>query len=346
MSSVRDQRGFTLIELLVSMGLTLVVMSAVITLLTVFLNDSRYDGMRDQAQTDSKVLVDRMTRELRSAASNSSGSSGLLEKATAFDVVFQTVNPNFPSGSTSNAVNQYRVRYCLDTNNTLWRQSETWTTSSPPSVPDTSSCPSTSSLWAQKSNGSPCCVELNDVTNRIGGDTTRPLFTFGPSSATNTGGSTDATQWVTDATKVQEVQVNIITDLNPGHLPGPSPQLTSGVFFRNANSNPVIPDFTVTSTGTGGSTRNVTLNGSQAYDPNGQTLQYQWYATNSSSSGACASSTTAPTSGSVSGATSQIFSGTSANGTPFASGSTWTFALVVTDTQGLTTCDSKTVSIS
>ena len=72
----------------------------------------------------------------------------------------------------------------------------------------------------------------------------------------------------------------VITDLNPGHLPGPSPQLTSGVFLRNANANPVIPDFNVTSTGTGGSTRNITLDGTQAYDPNGQTLVFQWYATN------------------------------------------------------------------
>ncbi|HLY49155.1 MAG TPA: prepilin-type N-terminal cleavage/methylation domain-containing protein [Solirubrobacteraceae bacterium] len=334
---MREESGFTLIELLVSMALSLVVMGAVITLITVFLNDTRYDGLRDQAQTDAKVLVDRLSRELRSAASTSSGSSGLLEKATSYDIVFQTVNPNFPSGSTSNSTNQYRVRYCLDSNNTLWRQSETWTTATAPSVPDTSNCPSTSNLWAQKSNGQSCCVELTDVTNEIGGDTTRPLFTFGPSSAT-TGG-------VTDVTKVQEVQMNIITDLNPGHLPGPSPQLTSGIFFRNENSPPVIPDFTVTSSGSGGTSRNVTLNASQAYDPNGQTLQYQWYA-NSGSSGSCASSTTGPSSGSLSNGAVQIFSSTSANGTTFTTASTWTFALVVTDTQGLTACYAKTVTIS
>jgi prepilin-type N-terminal cleavage/methylation domain-containing protein len=327
MRSVRDQRGFTLIELLVSMGLSLVVMGAVVTIITVFLNDSRYDGLRDQAQTDSKTLVDRMSRELRSAASPSAGSSGLLQKAGAYDILFQTVNPvgTPPSG---NAANQQWVRYCLDSSQTLWRQ----TSSSISSTPDTTNCPSTSNVWAQKSNGSPCCVELNDVTNEIGGDTTRPLFTYGPTGYTST-------------SQIREVQVNVITDLNPGHLPGPSPQLTSGIYLRNENSPPVIPDFSVTSSGTGISTRNVTLNGTQAYDPNGQTLQYQWYA-NSGSSGSCASSTSGPTSGSLSTGTSQIYSSTSANGTTFTSGSTWTFGLVVTDTQGLTTCYAKTVTVS
>lgn len=339
MNRARDQRGFTLIELLISMGLTMVVMTAVITLLTVFLNDSRYDGLRDQAQTDSKVVVDRMTRELRSAASPSTGSSGLLQKASAYDVLFQTVNPN----GTSSGANQQWVRWCLDSNETLWRQTDSTVSGS---IPDTSNCPSTNSVWAGKVNGNACCKQLTDVTNEIGGDNTRPLFTFGPSTATDTKGTTDASQWVTDATQVQEVQVNVITDLNPGHLPGPSPQLTSGVFLRNSNANPVIPGFSITSTGTGGSTRNVTLNGSQAYDPNGQTLQYQWYATNSGSSGACTSMTAAPSSGAVSGGTAQNFSGTSANGTTFTSGSTWTFALVVTDTQGLTACYSQGANIT
>jgi prepilin-type N-terminal cleavage/methylation domain-containing protein len=327
MRSVRDQRGFTLIELLVSMGLSLVVMGIVVSLLTVWLNDSRYDGLRDQAQTDSKVIVDRMSRELRSAASPSAGSSGLLQKAGAYDILFQTVNPT-GSWSASNTAVQQWVRYCLDSNETLWRQ----TAPSISSTPDTTNCPGTSNAWAQKSGGSPCCIALSDVTNEIGGDTTRPLFTYGPTGYTST-------------SQIQEVQVNVITDLNPGHLPGPSPQLTSGIYLRNENSPPVVPDFSVTSTGTGGTTRNVTLDGTQAYDPNGQTLQYQWYATNSSSSGACASSTAGPSSGSPVGS-AQTFSGTAANSTTFTSGSTWTFALVVTDTQGLTTCDSKTVTIT
>src|SRR5437588_7982677 len=100
MMRARDERGFTLIELLVSMGLSLIVMGSVVTIITVFLNDSRYDQLRDQAQSDAKTMVDRVTRELRSAAAQSPGSPGLLERANPYDVIFETVNPSTsPQGS-------------------------------------------------------------------------------------------------------------------------------------------------------------------------------------------------------------------------------------------------------
>lgn len=325
MTRARDQGGFTLTELLVSMALTLIVMGAVVGIITVFLNDSRYDGLRDQAQDNARLMVDRLSRELRSATSPSSGSSGLLERANPYDLMFETVNPSTVYGGT-NTFNQYRVRYCLDSNQTIWRQTDSWTTGTAPLVPTSTACPDTSSTdFNNQVNNSPCCVELNDVTNEIGGDTTRPMFTYGPSGWTST-------------SQIFEVQVNVITDLNPGHLPGPSPQLTTGILLRNENSPPVVPMPTVTEVGNGSNTRDVTLNGSAATDPNGQTLSYQWYA-NTGSTG-CASGTTAPSTGLISNGTTEIFdAGTYTNGTQE------TFALLVTDTQGLTTCNSWTGTI-
>jgi type II secretory pathway pseudopilin PulG len=315
MMPAREEHGFTLVELLVAMGLSLIVIGSVVAILTVFLNDSRYNQLRDQAQNDSRSMVDRLSRDLRSAASPTAGSSGLLENAGSYDLVFQTVSPS--TVYTGNPSNQYRVRYCLDGSLTMWRQTQTWTSVSAPSVPDTSNCPSTSNQWAQKSGGSPCCIELTDVTNEIGGDTTRPLFTYGP------------TGWSSIA-QIQEVQVNVLTDLNPGHLPGPSPQLTSGIFLRNANAPPVS-NFTVSQTATGSSTRDVVLNGSGSTDPNGQTLSYQWY-----NGGSC----TAPTSPFSPGNTQVYDAGN------FSTGANQTFLLVVTDTAGLTNCSSQTVAIS
>ena len=139
MTRVRDQRGFTLIEMIVGMSLSLIVISAAMYLLIALLNDNRSFAFRDDAQADAQTMVERLGRELRSAASPSAGSAGLLEKATSDDVVFQTVSAGqvYPN----NPTNQMRVRYCLDGNLTLWRQSQTWSSSTAPSVPSTSALP-------------------------------------------------------------------------------------------------------------------------------------------------------------------------------------------------------------
>lgn len=316
MRSAREEHGFTLIEMLVGMSMSLIVMGAITFVLTSYLNNYRYDRFRDDAQQDAQVMIVRLSRELRSAASPSAGSAGLLEKATAYDLVFQTVSAG--QVFTGNPTNQMRVRYCLGANNTLWRQTETWTSSTAPAVPDTSLCPSTSSSWVTASGGSPCCVTLSDITNEIGGDTTRPLFTYGPSGWTST-------------SQIQSVEVSLYIDRNPGHFPGPT-QLTSGIFLRNTLAPPAA-SFTYTETAVGSNTRDIQLNGSPASDPNGQALTYQWY----SGSGATCPSPT----GAISGATTQQY-----DAGHFSTGTNQTFALVVTDTGGLTSCATQTIAVS
>jgi len=303
MTRLAEQRGVTLIELLVAMTITTILMGAVVFILTIFLNDSRYDTLRDQAQSDARLAVDRLSHDLRSAASTTATTPGLVSLAGSYDLAFQVVQPTgtAPSG---NGANQIWARYCLNGGtNTLWRQTTTPSTTSPSSsIPDTSNCPSTSNQSALKTNGSPCCVELSDVTNEIGGDTTRPLFTYGPSGWTST-------------SQIKLVQVNVYTDLNPGHLPGPTPQLTSGIYLRNELAYP-ISLFTPTANP---GAHTVTLDGSASTDPNGQALTYQWY-----NNSAC--------SGTVLATTEQYTAG------PYPYPGTQPFSLLVTNTGGLTNC--------
>jgi len=320
MRELRDDSGLTLVEMLVALVITSVLLAAVVLLLTSFMHDNGYAAMRDQAQDNARQLIDRMSRELRNAATPVNNSSpgtptaGLLEVASPYDVVFESVNSSGspPSGDVTN---EMQVRYCLDTNDTLWRQS-TAPSSSYTTLPDTSACPSTSSAWLQTASGGPCCVELSDVSNRIGGSTTRPLLTYGPP-----GYST--------AAQIKQVEIALWVDPNPGKPPGAT-ELTSGVYLRNELSNPTAT-FTPTQIKQGG-VSDVQLNGSASNDPNGQALTYQWYT-------AAGSQCAGPPSGSVAATTQQWDAG------HFSSTTTQTFWLVVTDTAGLTgtTCQAVTV---
>jgi len=306
MTSARPQEGFTLVELLVSMMITLVVFGAVVTALTVFQRENRSDQLRNEAQDNARTMIDRLSRELRSVASPKAATAGALEKATAYDLVFQTVSAG--QVYAGNPSNQERVRYCLDANQTLWKQTQTWTSSTAPVMPDTTTCPSTSNstgtVWGSQ------YAELSNVTNTIGGDT-RAVFNYGP------------TGWAT-VSQIKLVEVNLFVDQNPGQQPGPT-QVTSGIYLRNSLSPPTA-NFSVTQVN-----HDVQLNASTSYDPNGQVLSYQWY-----NGGTCPT----PSNPLTSGTTQQYDAGTS-----FTKGSNQTFALVVTDTGGLTNCASQVVTI-
>ena len=310
MMSARDQSGFTLIELVVGMALSLVVIGAAMSLLIAVLNDNRSFAFRDDAQADSQIMVERLSRELRSAASPSAGAAGLLEKATSYDLVFQTVSAD--AGQTApagNPTNQMRVRYCLDGNQTLWRQSETPSSlASNPLVPTGTACPSTDSQWLTSTGGAPCCVALQNVANPTGSQSIHPLFSYGPSTGS----------------QIKQVQVDLYVNRNPGHLPGPA-QLTSGIYLRNGLAPPVA-DFIPTLITT---THSVQLNGSPASDPQGQALSYQWYL----GQGCLAS-------GAISGATATQYTAG-----PFTPGTSQYFSLQVTNTGGLTGCTSQSVAI-
>ncbi len=315
MRAVLDHRAFTLIELLVAMLMTSIIMGSTVYLFTSFIDDNRYDAFRDDAQANAQTMIDRLSRDLRSAASPTAGSNGLLAEASSYDLTFQTVSAtgSAPSG---NAANQMWVRYCLGSNNVLWRQTTTPSTTSS-SVPSTSACPSTSSAWVQ-SGSQPCCEELNDVTNEIGGDTTRPLFVYGPTGESS-------------LSQIKSVEVSLWLDKNPTFLPGDT-NIISGIYLRNELEAPTA-NFTSSFTAGPNSTFDVALDGSTSTDPNGQVLSYQWY------QGVSCPTSGAPSSGAISGATSQEY-----DAGDYAAGSEQ-FALVVTNTGGLTNCQAQTLTV-
>jgi len=301
MKRTREQSGFALVEMVVSITLMLIVFGAVMGALEVFQRQSHNDQLRNEAQDNARTVIDRLSHELRNVASPSAGSAGALEKAGPYDLVFETVNPKTVFGG-QNATNQMRVRYCLDastpSNETLWREWQTWTSVAAPAMPDTSSCPGTA--W-----GTNTYAVVRNVTNLNGG-LNRALFAYGPAGAATTA-------------QIRSVQVDLFVNPSPGNQPGET-ELTSGIFLRNSLAPPVA-SFAVSQVN-----GSVQLNGSGSTDPNGQTLSYQWFVD-----------------GSATGGTTQQYQFQPG---AFASGSTHTFMLTVTNTGGLSNSASQVVTIN
>jgi hypothetical protein len=246
-----DESGVTLLETLVAVVATVAVFGAVLGTLDIFQSDVRYNQLRNETQDNARSAIDRLTGQLRNVAAASAGSAGIVEQAGPYEIVFQTVNATQVFGG-QNASNQMRVRYCLNaatpTNETLWQQTQTWTTSTAPPIPGTTSCPS--AAWATQ------YALVPNVTSEINGQN-RPVFEYGPASA--------------ELARINSVKVHLFLDVNPNQTrPGES-ELSDGIFLRNGLIPPVAR-FTVSIL-----RRRAQLNGSTSSDPNGQALSYKWY---------------------------------------------------------------------
>jgi prepilin-type N-terminal cleavage/methylation domain-containing protein len=238
---VQNEAGFTLIELLVAMTLSLIVLGATLDAFAGFSRNNRAVNVKNDAQQDVRASTDQLARELRNAVSSGAPTPAPLEKATSFDLMFQTVQ------GSANA----RVRYCLaDSTTTPTSERLLKQTQSPPApaAPSTTDCPS-SAL------GNPVTV-ADRLVNRQQGQN-RPVFVFNysPTSSTN-------------LTDVTGIQTNLFVNREPGKARSTA-ELTSAVRLRNTNRAPTAA-FTVTQ-----QNGHVVLN-SNSQDPDGESLDYQW----------------------------------------------------------------------
>lgn len=312
MRRLGEERGFTIVELLVGMLMSLLVFSAVLSLLDTYQHQTKFADERNQVQDAARSTIDAMTRQLRNVAAESPTSAGALERNGPTDVVFQTVSTGSTFGG-SNATNQMRVRYCLNTSNAsnevLWTQTETWTTATGPSIPTDSSCPDDTSGW-DNNPAYPDRQLVTNITNDINGQS-RALFTYAPIGATA-------------PTEINFVEADLHLDVNPGHETPGETQIKSGIYLRNSFAAPTAGMTIDKSTG------EVLLNGSSSYDPNGQALTYAWTVNGSPVTSVnptqCAQSCDAgPASGYSSG--------------------TYTFGLTVTSSGGLAGTTSETIAL-
>jgi hypothetical protein len=238
----RSEAGVTFVELLIAMSILVVVLLATFVAFDGFGAATRANFKQNHAQSVARSTADRIARELRNTASP--GFSGApVERADPNDLIFNRVEPA-GGGGPSNPTKVARVRYCLlPAERKIWRQVETWSVSSRPSLPSTTECPAT-----------PLGTETL-VADIVVNGPSRPLFTYDSTTLAN----------------ITSVEVDIHTDVDVNQPPGEQ-RLSTEVFLRNQN-RPPIAGFTATTTGN----QHVLLNASSSSDPDGDTLAYKWY---------------------------------------------------------------------
>jgi type II secretory pathway pseudopilin PulG len=247
---LRDERGFTLAEVLVVAALLIVVLGAAVTPFQLLQRTNRAAENQNDSQDNARNAVDSVAHQLR----NVMGQTQLVDRAGAYDIVFETVDPLFKPDESSNARNLMRVRYCLDASGgpsvpgLLWEQELRWTTAATPTTMPSSSCPD-SGFGGRR-------LVAGAITNRLNGQD-RPLFRFSPGTS--------------PLASITAVRIDLYSDLKPNEAPAET-RLTSGVFLRNQNGAPTA-SATVTPTGT---PRQVVLNGGASSDPENLPLTFRW----------------------------------------------------------------------
>src|SRR5579862_9799546 len=112
--AVQSEAGFGLVELLIAMVLAVVVFGATLDVLINYTHEWTGSTERIDSQDSARLGIDRIVRQLRNIASPVT-SPKLLERATPYDIVFQTIASAGTNNTScgSNTTCDERVRYCI-----------------------------------------------------------------------------------------------------------------------------------------------------------------------------------------------------------------------------------------
>ena len=246
---MRREHGFTLIELLVAASIMIVVLGATLTVFERFVLNTNRNQDQTDAATGARNALDLMARQLRNHASPAPDQQLGIDKATGYDLIFQTVDQPKPAGSL-NQKNVSRVRYCLDSsvpaNEKLWMQTQTWQTAATPAAPSSAVCPDPA--WQTTR------VLVDHVTNQVNGQN-RPVWTANDPQLSH----------------VSAIQSKLYVDRNVNQPPKEQ-LLDTTITFRNTNQPPRAQfSYFVSADGS------VALNATGSRDPEGDRITYQWF---------------------------------------------------------------------
>jgi type II secretory pathway pseudopilin PulG len=244
-AALRDEGGFTLVELLMTMVLLLLILGPILGTFASFGNNANLNAGQNDAEEGARETVVSLSRQLRNLAGPTPGQPGAIDRATPYDLIFESVDQSGASGG-ANAAGLQRVRYCLasGTPGSIKVQFQRWTTATSPAVPVSTSCPA--SGWTETRQTASGISNANATPSR-------PLFLYDS----------------VDLPTIDSVRVQAFVDLDPTRPPGET-ELESGVFLRNQNRPPVA-GFQASP-----GASHVLLNASASTDPEGLGLSYTW----------------------------------------------------------------------
>jgi type II secretory pathway pseudopilin PulG len=259
---MRSERGeISLTGLLVAMVLFGIVMAATLLVFQTSETVTRDTMKRTDAQDRARVAEEILAKNLRNLAGppGSLTATGVEQAQTLatkgdYDLAFSTVDPAAPTGGSANLSNVKRVRYCLSDDGKLYKQQQTWTGAAPNAPAPTTECPTVALGNANSAQWQTKTVIADNVVNKLDPSLNLPVFTYDS----------------TDPTRVSQIHVNLMVDIDVAHKPRAT-TIATGILLRNQNRVPVAKMTWVVSPAQG-----IVLNGSASVDPEGQPLKYCW----------------------------------------------------------------------
>ena len=242
---IADERGFTLTEMIVVSALFLVVLTVALEAAGSF-NRLNHQNQQLNDQVDrARRGIDRGVRQLRNLARRIE--APVIARASSSDFIFQTSDPE-----------RTWVRYCtaVQPDDRTWL----WSLTSPSAVTAEMSgaCPGTG--WARRD------LVATNVTNYAAGRGF-PLFTYSCVKTAPAGCPAGAD----DFGRIRTVGMDLLIDDDLTKRPQEA-RVTSGVYLRNQNERPVVDAKSRPS-----GSRQVILNASASFDPEGRNLRFHWF---------------------------------------------------------------------
>ena len=242
----QNEAGFTLVEMLLVCVLFIVVLSATLLTFNLFESNGAQEHRRLEQVETARRGLEHFARQARNLAKQASTGVSSINRAQAYDLIFQTSDPT-----------RTWVRYCLQTTgpDASPTNGRLWMFENAAGLGGTGAC--TSAGWTKAT------VVAEHVVNA---SESRPVFSYLCAV-----GVSDCTSDAAVFERITGFHGDLAIDLDPARAPS-AMRVSTGVYLRNQNQKPTA-QFTVTPLGT----QRVLLNGSASTDPEGRTLRFYWF---------------------------------------------------------------------